>query len=147
MNLADYAMKYIGVQEIPGPKSNPIIKKWIQDYHDNTEDSRISWCSIFLMALTDEFGFYNHGATVAAKSWKNCGIALERTQDALAGDLVIFDRGKVGDWMGHVGIFHSWNVEGKMLVISGNDSDGVRLRPYSIYRLEKVVRLYQDATL
>lgn len=94
----------LGIQEIPGKKHNPIIVGWAKDAgHPEIADDETSWCSLSMCAAAKEAGlpFPPVNVNPMAKSWMTWGIAV-RLEDAAPGDVMVWQRGAVGSWMGHV---------------------------------------------
>ncbi|OCJ63997.1 hypothetical protein A6U96_09340 [Agrobacterium tumefaciens] len=98
------ARRYIGVTEIPGPKSNPTIMSWakrfggwIASYYT---DDDIPWCGLFIghviaTTLPTEPMPAN---PLGALNWRRFGIEMT---DIAVGTILVFER-KGG---GHVGIY------------------------------------------
>lgn len=129
------AISYVGLREIDGPESNPLLLAIIQKYITTaTDDSKVAWCSVFLMFLCDELGVDSRGATAAARSWLDVGKPIER-EKVRQGDIVVFWRESKRSWKGHAGIFWGYNLDGYVLTISGNDSNGVTFRAFSPKRV------------
>lgn len=123
------ARRYIGITEIPGPKSNPIIMSWakklggwIASYFTNDD---IPWCGLFVgnviaTTLPKEVMPSN---PLGAKNWANFG----RKCNASVGAILVFTR-KGG---GHVG-FYVGEDRTHYHVLGGNQNNAV-----SITRIEK----------
>lgn len=139
--LFQFGAKYVGIKEVPGPGSNNVILEWIQDYFPAAvDDSKVPWCSLFLLFLAQTFGFDITGATPMARSWLRIGEIVP-LEEATENDIVVFYRGKRDSKLGHVGVFLCLNELGNPVVLSGNDSDQVTVRPFARSRVLGVVRL------
>lgn len=143
MNLFTASLKYVGLKEVLGPKSDPILNEWIERYFQKgIDDGEVSTCSIGIKALTDEFGYDNEGSTVAAIDWRNCGEKIIELDSLLSGDVVVLHRFTYKhNWKRHVGIFGGLNYEGDLIVSSLNDGDTWTIRPYEQERFDFGVRL------
>ena len=141
--LIQVALKYYGKREVEGPKSDPwvlsIIKKL---FPYATDDSKISWCSIFIHHLCDEAGIQipkdkNSGL---ARSWLKFGkpITLEHAEP---GDIVIFWRESVNSWKGHVALYVNDRGNGMIRVLGGNQNDSVSIASYEKSRILGIRRL------
>lgn len=142
MNILQAALKYYGQQEVEGPDSNPwilgIIKKL---FPFATDDSNISWCSIFIHHICEEAGIQikKDKDSGTARSWLKFGqpVTLE---EALPGDVVIFWRESLTSWKGHVALYvndRGLNVR----VLGGNQQNAVNIRSYPKNRILGIRRL------
>jgi hypothetical protein len=68
----------------------------------------------------------------AARSWLAWGRKLDKPT---VGCVVVFWRGKRDGWQGHVGFYAGRAKNGDILVLGGNQSDAVSIRPYPMERL------------
>ena len=120
------AIGYIGLREVKGEESEPLLKAIIDKYQGgNNDDSKVPWCSLWLMFLFDELGIERGETNGAARSWLKHGTPVE-WEDLKAGDIIVFWRGSHNDnKSGHVVIFLGWNYHGNAFCISGNDNDSV----------------------
>jgi len=122
------AIKYLGVHELDGPKSNPLIRSWILQSADwlDQDDSKTAWCGCFRGAIgiaTATGAPENH---FRAASWRQWGIAVDKLENAIKGDTLIFTRR--GGF--HVGLFSGLSDNGNPLVLGGNQSDSVSIAEY-----------------
>ncbi len=119
------AIEEIGHGEEGGNNSGPHVAKYhgIQDDHDPDDDG--SWCSSFCSWAYEEAGrrlgvtlpFQRSGG--AKRLFKNVVSTGKVVSNPLPGDLVLWDRGLVGSWQGHIAIVEA--VEnGVLLTIEGN---------------------------
>lgn len=114
----------IGLQEIPGVKSNPLILAlWAAEKWLGTDDSLVPWCGLFMRAVMRETGFPVPSKPWAARSWEVWGVAIPHP---VAGAVVVFSR-KGG---GHVGILVGITRAGLWRVLGGNQRDGVRVSTF-----------------
>lgn len=133
------ALEYYGEKEVKGIKSNnrllTLIKQWASWVKD---DSEIAWCSIFVNYIAKKLE-YEYSNKLTARSWLNIGTPIN-LENAEIGDVVIFWRGSVTDWRGHVALYvrHDSN---NVWVLGGNQNDQVNISAYSRERLLGVRRL------
>lgn len=143
--LVSAAIQYLGVKEIPGSASNPVIIEMarslgISDIYTNDD---LSWCAVFINNLIKITGKpivdykkdrYN---LLRAKYLLNWGEPVE-LKDALLGDIVIIDR--VGG--GHVFILIGFTKEGNLIGIGGNQSNKVSFSEFDKDRVLGARRFY-----
>ncbi len=128
------ARRYLGVKEIPGPKSNPIIlgfaKKlggWISSWYTNDDTP---WCGLFVAnniatTLPEEPMPAN---PLAALNWKKFGKEIEPR----VGAILVFGR-KGG---GHVGYYLGEDTT-DFHVLGANQDNAVSIKRIPKDRLEK----------
>jgi uncharacterized protein (TIGR02594 family) len=119
------AKKYLGVHEVDGPGSNPLIRGWILQAADwlDQDDSKTPWCGCFrgAIGLATATGVpENH---FRAASWKAWGLPVGSLATAQKGDTLIFQR--PGGF--HVGLFAGLQGNGNPLVLGGNQGDAVTI--------------------
>lgn len=120
------ARRYIGVKEIPGPKSDPTILGWVRALGGSiaswvTTDAT-PWCATFANAVLQQAGLPMSAKSgsadlLRAKSFLAYGTAL--SEPAL-GCIVVFDR--TGG--GHVG-FYTGETLKAIRCLAGNQGDAV----------------------
>lgn len=150
MNITAYdlAQRFIGMEEVSGKTSNPQILAMLTLDQEWPKDDEVPWCS----------GFVNYIAwllrlprskNLRARSWLGVGWPIH-VNDARAGfDVVILKRGgviqpgpEVMDAPGHVG-FYAGRDE-RLLILGGNQSDGVNITAYNSDRLLGCRRLLDE---
>jgi len=52
----DHAFRHLGLKEIPGPKHNPIILRWIRSLKGWFTDDETPWCGTFVAHCLQEAG-------------------------------------------------------------------------------------------
>lgn len=132
----------LGLKEVDGVASNPIILERIQQFAPTvTDDSQYPNCAVQLVAICVDIGLNPEAATPAARSFLEVGTPIP--PDLVErGDIVVFERkSKTNPNAGHVGVFGTWNYVGEWLVASYNDRNQCTYRPYPVGRLLGVVRL------
>ena len=138
--LLKAALKYVGMKEVPGTKSNKSILKWIREYVPNAiDDSEVAWCSIFMNEIAKECGLEYTDKTLA-RSWLKVGYEVFTPQ---IGDVVIFWRKQLDSRWGHVGLYISEDDK-YIYVLGGNQSNAVNIKPYLKSRLLGYRKLRKD---
>jgi uncharacterized protein (TIGR02594 family) len=114
------ARRYIGTQEIPGKRSNPVIMGWakraggwIASYF---KDDDIPWCALFVEAVLADVGLKGT-ASLAARSYEKWGVNLAQPSP---GAVLTFVR----NGGGHVGFYVGENATAYR-VLGGNQSNSV----------------------
>ncbi len=141
------AERYIGLKELTGGQDHPFIQ-WcfsLCGYSLETPDET-PWCSAFMQHPCWELRL-PRSKSAAARSWLRVGTPCE-LEDASADFVVaIFKRGQnqpgpevTSGAPGHVG-FYAGIEDASILVLGGNQSDGVTLQPFPISQLLGLRRL------
>ena len=132
-NLLNVAINEIGVKEIAGTRHS----KRILDYAKESgfswiNDDETPWCSIFMNWVTKKAGLAR-SKSASARSWLNVGETVNYPEP---GDVVIYYRGSINSWQGHVGIFMGYSVDGtRIYTLGGNQMDSVSISAYSANQL------------
>lgn len=138
MNAFDLAQRFIGeVREFPGTKHHPFIQ-WAHMLCNLDPDSpdEVPWCSSFANAICWILRLPRSNSA-AARSWLKVGTGINLI-DVRPGDIVVLRRGtgpqpgpEVISAPGHVGFFAGYDViPGSILVVGGNQSDGVTIQNF-----------------
>lgn len=144
--LVSAAIQYLGIKEIPGKGSNPVIldmasRIGIKSIYVNDDTS---WCAVFINFLCKISGLpmvdpgkdkYN---LMRAKYMLNWGSKVEM-KDMKLGDIGVLDR----PGGGHVFIIIGKTPGGNVIGLGGNQSDSVTFSEFDIKRLLGV-RRYND---
>lgn len=94
----------LGIQEVPGPKHNPIIVGWAADAgHPEIVDDETSWCSLAACSAAKEAGlpFPPTNVNPMARSWLTWGVRVA-PGEVQPGDVAIWSRGNPKGPFGHV---------------------------------------------
>ena len=133
-NLVYTAAQFIGLEEVDGPGSNPIILNWIREIFPGwRDDSTLAWCSVFMNIMARMCGLENVmrlSTPGLAQGWLRVGEPIE-LKDIQCGDVGIWRRGGPGSGKGHVGIILSRTGD-YLHVLGGNQSNGVRVSRYPL---------------
>lgn len=117
------AKSYIGVREIPGPKSNPKIIKWAENVGGWTEDyytnDDIPWCGLFVAECMFEAQIpITIKNPLSAREWAKFGVPVQPSYGAI----LVFSR----NGGGHVGFYVSEDAD-TYHVLGGNQSNMVNI--------------------
>lgn len=112
------AKKSLGVKEVQGEKTNPVIAGWLQRLKAWWVDDETPWCGLFVAQNLTLTGHTVPRYWMRARSWLDWGIPLSVPS---LGCVVIFPR-KGG---GHVGFVTGRAEDGKLLILGGNQGDSV----------------------
>jgi uncharacterized protein (TIGR02594 family) len=121
------AEKYLGLREIPGAPTAPVIAAWLQQLGAWWSDDETPWCGVAMAAWMREAGFQPPTAWYRAKAWATWGISLS---GPVVGCVVVFTR-KGG---GHVGLVVGQDPGGKLMVLGGNQGDAVSVAAFDPVR-------------
>jgi len=130
------ALKYKGVCEVPGPKSNKLIQGWIKEAATwlDDDDSKTPWCGCFRGDIGFETGTGVPAAHYRARNWLQWGIEINVKKPELwqQGDTLIMERSGGA----HVTLLDSL-TSGKVFAncLGGNQSDKVCIAAYGINRI------------
>ena len=113
-----HGREYIGLAEIPGPKHNPTIIKWLTKLKAWWKDDETPWCGTFVAHCFDACGIPLPKHWYRAKDWLTWGVAVAPRLGAVA----VFER-KGG---GHVG-FLVGETATTYAVLGGNQGNKVSI--------------------
>lgn len=126
------AEKEIGVTEVVGDIHNPRILEYFKKVgHSWVKDDELAWCAAYLGWVLEEAGI-SSTKKLNARSYLDWGVEVSNPK---RGDIVVFWRGDKNGPYGHVGFFHSFDDNGDILVLGGNQANMVNISTYPKYRL------------
>jgi uncharacterized protein (TIGR02594 family) len=126
------ARSYIGEREIKGSRHNPLIVKWWQDIGAGWfTDDETPWCGAFVGGVLKEAGYPILSGAEAPRALAWSGYGKRLTKPA-TGCIVIFTR--TGG--GHVGFVVGEDKSGRLMVLGGNQSDAVNIKPFDRSRVD-----------
>ena len=123
------AYRYVGVREVPGPKHNPTIIRWLEKLRAWWRNDETPWCGVFVAHCMSEADLPYPKLYMRARAWADYGALLRRDRLA-SGAILVFDR-KGG---GHVG-FYVGEDAGFYYVLGGNQSNAVNVMKLGKSRL------------
>lgn len=144
--LVSAAIQYLGIKEIPGSKSNPVILDMARGLNisDIYKDDDTAWCGLFishLLRITAKPALDYNGDRwniLRAKYYVHWGNEVPK-QEAQLGDMGILDR----EGGGHVFIILAFSKDKKRVIgIGGNQSNSVSIAAFDFDRLIGVRRYY-----
>jgi uncharacterized protein (TIGR02594 family) len=126
------ARRLIGTREIPGPRDNPVILDWARATRIPYDDDETPWCGLFMAhciaaTLPDEPLPAN---PLGARNWLKFG----RDMAPQMGAILVFSRGSVQSWSGHVALYAGEEAE-MFHILGGNQSDTVSIAKIAKSRL------------
>lgn len=124
----DSAYRYLGVKEIPGAPTQPIIAGWLKKLRAWWADDETPWCGTFAAAVMQENGILPPREWYRAKAWLSWGRAMVLPT---AGCVVVFDRAGGG----HVAICVGKSADGRLVCIGGNQGNAVTIAPFDRARV------------
>lgn len=122
------ARSYIGIHEIKGPKHEPEIIKWWALARQPYADDETPWCAGFVSGILEEADIRS-ARTGWARGYLSWGIKLT---GAAYGSIVVFERGPNA---GHTGFVVGRDKFGNIMVLGGNQSDAVNIKPFDRSRV------------
>ena len=126
-----WALGELGVQEAPGPDSNPRVEAYLAAVPTEMPlKDATPWCSAFVNWSFQQCGILGT-ESLLARSWQLWGYPLEKPQ---LGCVVVLQRGRER-WQGHVGFWQGYASPDDIYVLGGNQSDRVCVDRYPRHRL------------
>ncbi len=137
------ARRFVGLKEIPGHASNPLVLAMLKLDTSWIEDDETPWCSAFVNAIAWLLDL-PRSRSLAARSWLAIGTPI-RLEDARKGfDVVVLSRG-ANPAAGHVGFYVSHSPS-TVSLLTGNQGDSVSVATFDRARIVGVRRLYPKAS-
>jgi uncharacterized protein (TIGR02594 family) len=119
-------LKHYGTKEILGATHNPEILAMFQEIgYDWVKDDETAWCSAALNYFAMKAG-YERSGKLDARSWLKMPIMVLKPE---IGDVVVFSRGDINGWQGHVGLYISSNVQ-EIFCLGGNQKNQICIEAY-----------------
>lgn len=122
------ARSYIGVKEVPGIETSPVIYKWLQKLKSAWTDDATPWCGTFVAHCMSEIGVPIPVHWYRARAWLDWGDPMDF---ATVGCVVVYER-KGG---GHVGFVAGKDAAGNLMTLGGNQADAVNIKPFPLSRV------------
>lgn len=126
MTLLNVFESRLGIQEVPGAGTNPIISQWCVDAGHPELTDNDAWCSICMCSAAKEAGlpFPPTNVNPMARSWLTWGVKAE-VADVQPGDVAVWSRGNPKGPFGHVNCVKEVRQKGvrtEVRCIGGNQS-------------------------
>lgn len=129
MTPYELAKKEIGTVEW-AKGDNPKVVAYFRDSgNPGVKNDATAWCAAFVGAMLARAGIKPSGK-LNARSYLDWGIAVT-PENIREGDVLVFKRGN-STWEGHVGFAAGKPKDGKVMVLGGNQSDAVNIKPQSM---------------
>ena len=127
------ARRCLGIREIAGSKTNPIIAGWLDELGAGWNDDEAAWCGTFVghciaSTLPDEPLPAN---PFGARQWEKFGVPLKTPA---LGAILTFWRTSPASWQGHVGLYGGEDAT-NYHVVGGNQSNMVSIAKVAKSRL------------
>ncbi len=133
------AQRFIGVREIPGHASNPLVLAMLKLDSSWVEDDETPWCSAFVNAVAWLLDL-PRSKSLAARSWLTIGTPI-RLEEAVQGfDVVVLSRGASSS-AGHVGFYLAHDAS-TVTLVGGNQGDKVCAATFDKARVIGVRRIF-----
>jgi uncharacterized protein (TIGR02594 family) len=140
------AQRFIGVKEIQGTSSNPLILAMLKLDDPWPQDDEVAWCSAFMNFVCWLLSL-PRSKKLNARSWLAIGTPIQLDQAVTDCDVVIIKRGEepqpgpeILDAAGHVGLFAG--IQGdSVLLLAGNQGNAVSIAAFPADRILGIRRL------
>ena len=145
-DLFTIAQRFLGVREVAGVTSNPLILAMLQLDASWVEDDETPWCSGFPNFICWLVGA-PRSRSLAARSWLLVGTSIPLTDARVGNDLVILSRGageqpgaSVLAAPGHVG-FYAGQDATRVFILGGNQGNAVSVAAFPKARILGIRRI------
>jgi uncharacterized protein (TIGR02594 family) len=128
MQWIEEAKRHLGLTEIPGPKHNPTIQKWLVKLKAWWSDDETPWCGVFVAHCIDSAGLPLPKHWYRAKGWLEWGTKINTP---VPGCVCVIDR-KGG---GHVFFVLGRSASGDLIGIGGNQGNRVSIAAFPTSRV------------
>jgi uncharacterized protein (TIGR02594 family) len=122
------ATKFVGLKEIKGDVDAPeIVKMWADIKNSGIKDDETPWCAAFVGACLERVGIKStrSGSSQSFLDWGE--VLFKPIKDCI----VVFKR----PGGGHVGFVTGVDKFGHIMVLGGNQSDAVNIKPFKTDRV------------
>jgi len=140
------AQRFIGIKEMAGTSSNPLILAMLQLDAKWVQDDQTSWCSAFTNFVFFLLGL-PRSRSLAARSWLLVGTSVPLSDAQPGHDVVILKRGtgvQPGPTVlaapGHVGMYVGQDAA-TVTVLGGNQGDSVSVASFPKSRILGIRRI------
>jgi uncharacterized protein (TIGR02594 family) len=122
------ARKHIGLREVRGAGNNPLILSWLKTLKAWWANDSTPWCGVFTAECLRVAQRALPKHWYRASDYLNWGTRLDAP---CYGCVVVFTR----EGGGHVGFVVGEDKRGNLMVLGGNQSDAVSIKPFSLGRV------------
>lgn len=123
------AQRAIGITEVAGAASNPLIIGWGKRLKIDYRSDEISWCGLFVAHCINSAlpGEMLPDRLLGARSWQRFGTPCPMPQP---GAIMTFWRVARSDWRGHVGFYVGEDATAYH-ILGGNQGDAVNVKRFA----------------
>lgn len=143
----DLAMRFAGTKEVAGAASNPLVLAMLQLDQTWPADDEVPWCSAFMNWIAWILRL-PRSKSLRARSWLNIGSPIKLSDAQVGFDVVILKRGagnqpgpEVINAPGHVAFYAGIQDLSTVLLLGGNQANGVTIAPFLMTDVIGVRRL------
>lgn len=147
MTAFDLAQRFVGIKELAGTKDHPLIQWWLSLCGFSLEQpDETAWCSAFVNGVAWELRL-PRSKSAAARSWLLVGRPIGVDEARPENDVVVLKRGTshgpevTSGAPGHVGFFAGLGPNRTVLLLGGNQQNGVNVSPFPLDAVIGVRRL------
>lgn len=127
------ARTYLGLREYRGNKHNPKILEWWIKLGLPFRNDETPWCAGFVCGVLEEYGIRStRSAAARSFNWQGWGEVLD---GPAVGCVVSLWRGARKGASGHTGFVVGRDRSDNLMILGGNQSNRVSIRPFSSGRL------------
>lgn len=130
----DVALASLGVTEVPGPDSNPVIDGWVDGLGLKLDGDNDPWCAVAMGYWLETAGIKST-RSAAARSYETYGVPLGWPA---YGAIVTLWRGSPESWQGHAGLLVGRDERGRPMLLSANVKDRVGIDPFDPDRVTAI---------
>lgn len=119
-------LKIYGTSETPGPGNNPAIMEWAKaaGLEKVYRNDATAWCGLAMAYIALQAGWDPPLNPLGARNWLAFGTPQKKPG---LGDVLVFWRGSVKGFNGHVGLYVGEDAEAYH-VLGGNQGDRVSIK-------------------
>src|SRR5690606_28661848 len=118
------AMSYYGLSETLGGLTNSVVLDIINDISGKNFTTPVPWCAAFVGSVLKSCGM-EHTGKLNARSYLKYGKSVSKP---CQGDIVVFWRGSIDGWRGHIGFFIA-ETKNVIYILGGNQNNEVCIKP------------------
>lgn len=122
------ARRSIGVKEVPGRETSPVIRRWLLALKAWWTDDETPWCGVAVAWWITAAHLTPPAAWYRARAWLDWGTEL---REPILGCVVVYERGAGG----HVGLVVGVDAQDRLMTLGGNQRDRVSVAPFERRRV------------
>lgn len=134
----EVAYKFLGLNEKVNGKNNPIILDWYKDLGISwIKETDTPWCGTFVAYVAKQAGrkwIPVKDNPLGAQNWSRFPQGSTKLSKPALGCVAVYTR-KGSPGSGHVGFVAGKDKKGNIMILGGNQSNSVKLAPYTEERL------------